>query len=76
MWSQHSPWLPHSLQHFLPGSQHASELPLLTAELQLSEATWACTYRVFTCLGDGTLHVEVPSPSLLSLAMATTSLRT
>ncbi|OCT94875.1 hypothetical protein XELAEV_18012558mg [Xenopus laevis] len=66
---QHSPWLPHSLQHFLP------------AELQLSADTWAFTSRVFACLGDsitdGTLHLEVLSPSLLSLvAMATTSLRT
>ncbi|OCT71726.1 hypothetical protein XELAEV_18034704mg [Xenopus laevis] len=28
MQSQHSPWLPHSLQHFLLGSQHAlQQLP-------------------------------------------------
>ncbi|OCT97969.1 hypothetical protein XELAEV_18010197mg [Xenopus laevis] len=90
---QHSPWLHHSLQHFLLAcltaaswiaSQlqlSAAELPLPTAELQLSAATWACTSRVFACLGDsitdGTLHIEILSPSLLSLvAMATTSLRT
>ncbi|OCT58526.1 hypothetical protein XELAEV_18002089mg [Xenopus laevis] len=66
---QHSPWLPHSLQHFLLWK---AEMLLSTAERQLSAATWACTCRVFACLGDsityGTLHVrycKVLSPSLL-----------